>query len=75
MAEYRYFQYTDVTPRETVPHHWQPFPRQQVICYKKNRTEIFRITASSILEADKLFTAATGVNPSKVVEVACEVHS
>lgn len=74
MPEYRYFQYIEVEPRRVVPHHWRPDPGQRVICYQKSRAEIFRTRADSILAADKLFETATGIVPSKKVEVGCEVH-
>lgn len=75
VPEYVYIQYADMQPREVVPHYWRPFPKQQLICYKKIGTEIFRTFAPSILDADKLFEAATGINPSKTVEIGCQVNN
>ena len=74
MPEYVYVQYVDVQPRKVVPHRYNPFPRQLVTCYEKIVTEIFRTVAPSILEADKLFQEATGINPSKTVEIGCQIN-
>ena len=40
--------------------------------YTKNREAIFTCEADSILEADKKFFEATGINPEKNSNIGCE---